>query len=118
MRAFCNEIKCVPLTRFTIRASVSSYSALPAFIWRLPTTSIAGSTARRTAATKTKICKMTVKPRPAKSRHGPRLARQPHQRVPEPNGRSSGVLVADVPTICAREPVIWGQEPLEYSDAT
>jgi len=41
-------------------------SVLPAFTWRLLITWIAGMvTARRSAATKTKICKRTVKPRPA-----------------------------------------------------
>src|SRR5258707_5562004 len=39
----------------TIRASLSSYLALPASTWRLPITSIASmNTVRRTAATQTK----------------------------------------------------------------
>src|SRR5260370_18096482 len=53
---------CVPQRRFTVCASASSYSALLVFIWRLPITSIVGmSTAQRTAATNTRICKRTVK---------------------------------------------------------
>jgi len=42
------------LSKPAIRASESSYSASPAFTWRLPITSIANmNMARRTAATKT-----------------------------------------------------------------
>jgi hypothetical protein len=57
----------VPLTRFTIQASVSSYSALPVFIWRLPITPIAGSTAQWTAAINIKICKRIAKQTPARA---------------------------------------------------
>jgi hypothetical protein len=75
---------CVPLMRFAVLVNVSSYSALPAFIWRLPITSIAvTNTARRTAATKTKTrIKLTAR----KSRLAP-PSELNHR--PIPGGRSS-----------------------------
>jgi hypothetical protein len=74
--------------RRTIRASESSYSALPAFTWRLPITSIASmSTARRTAATKTDR-QRTVKPRPATSRAAPPPIKLERYRVTD-DGRTA-----------------------------